>query len=63
MRTDIIIFDEPTMGQDHDGKEKLKRIIRHLINEGKLVLCILHDMDFVQKYLNGPLFLTKEKSF
>lgn len=47
MDTDIVIFDEPTMGQDARGKEKLKEIIRGLHAQGKLVLCILHDMDFV----------------
>ncbi|MCM3238474.1 energy-coupling factor ABC transporter ATP-binding protein [Heyndrickxia oleronia] len=61
MRTDIIIFDEPTMGQDHDGKEKLKRIIRHLINEGKLVLCILHDMDFVAEVFERTIIFNQGK--
>lgn len=46
MDTDIVIFDEPTMGQDHYGKETLKKIIAELHGQGKLVLCILHDMDF-----------------
>ena len=47
MDTDIVIFDEPTMGQDTRGKIILKKIIRALHAQGKLVLCILHDMDFV----------------
>lgn len=47
MNTDIVIFDEPTMGQDVEGIEKLRQIIGDLHDEGKLVLCILHDMDFV----------------
>ncbi|KAA0966845.1 ATP-binding cassette domain-containing protein [Sporosarcina sp. ANT_H38] len=47
MDTDIVIFDEPTMGQDVHGKAILKEIIRGLHIQGKLVLCILHDMDFV----------------
>lgn len=47
MKADIIIFDEPTMGQDYSGKEILKKIIFDLRQQGKLVLCILHDMDFV----------------
>ncbi|GAA0486720.1 ABC transporter ATP-binding protein [Salinibacillus aidingensis] len=46
MDPNIVIFDEPTMGQDHEGKETLKEIIYELRNQGKLVLCILHDMDF-----------------
>lgn len=46
MDTEVVIFDEPTMGQDYFGKETLKEIITELENQGKLVLCILHDMDF-----------------
>lgn len=47
MDTDIVIFDEPTMGQDVRGKAKVKEIIHSLHQAGKLVICILHDMDFV----------------
>ncbi|GEN83056.1 ABC transporter ATP-binding protein [Sporosarcina luteola] len=47
MDTDIVIFDEPTMGQDYSGKSKVKEIIHSLYEQGKLVICILHDMDFV----------------
>ncbi len=46
MDTKVVIFDEPTMGQDHFGKQKLKNIIAELKKEGKLIICILHDMDF-----------------
>ncbi|GGB43519.1 hypothetical protein GCM10011409_21380 [Lentibacillus populi] len=46
MNTDVLIFDEPTMGQDYAGKEKIKHIIEELRRAGKLVICILHDMDF-----------------
>ncbi|MUK87597.1 ATP-binding cassette domain-containing protein [Ornithinibacillus sp. L9] len=46
MNTNIVIFDEPTMGQDFAGKEKLKEIIWDLRDQGKLIICILHDMDF-----------------
>lgn len=47
MKTDIIIFDEPTIGQDYEGKEKIKGIIKKLRADGKLVITIIHDMDFV----------------
>lgn len=47
MNTQVIIFDEPTMGQDYRGRETLKAIIRKLEEEGRTVLSILHDMDFV----------------
>lgn len=47
MDTDIIIFDEPTIAQDYAGKERIKRIIRKLRSEGKTVITIIHDMNFV----------------
>lgn len=46
MDTPIVIFDEPTMGQDAAGKAVIKKVIDALHAEGKAVLCILHDMDF-----------------
>lgn len=46
MDTKVIIFDEPTMGQDYVGKQRIKEIIWSLRRRGKLVICILHDMDF-----------------
>lgn len=47
MNTDIIIFDEPTIAQDYVGREKIKDIIKKLREDGKLVITIIHDMDFV----------------
>ncbi|WP_462408642.1 energy-coupling factor ABC transporter ATP-binding protein [Neobacillus sp. Marseille-QA0830] len=47
MDTDIIIFDEPTIAQDSQGKERIKQIIQTLKEKGKLVMTIIHDMDFV----------------
>lgn len=61
MDTAIVIFDEPTIGQDARGKEKLKKIIRGLYAQGKLVLCILHDMDFVAETFDRTIILSKGK--
>ena len=47
MDTPIIIFDEPTIAQDYEGKKRIKDIILSLRKAGKLVLTIIHDMDFV----------------
>lgn len=47
MKPEIIIFDEPTIAQDYVGREKIKAIIKNLTENGKLVLTIIHDMDFV----------------
>ncbi len=61
MDTAIVIFDEPTMGQDDRGKEKLKEIIHGLHAQGKLVLCILHDMDFVAETFSKTVIFSNGK--
>ncbi len=47
MNTDVIILDEPTIAQSWNGREKIREIIQAQAAEGKLVIAILHDMDFV----------------
>ena len=47
MNTDVIILDEPTIGQSWNGREKIREIMQAKAAEGKLVIAILHDMDFV----------------
>ncbi len=47
MDTQVIILDEPTIAQDYKGKEVIKSIIKKLSEDGKLVITIIHDMDFV----------------
>ena len=47
MNTDVIILDEPTIGRSWNGREKIREIMQAKAAEGKLVIAILHDMDFV----------------
>ncbi len=47
MDTSVLIFDEPTAGQDLEGNRRLGEILRQLHEEGKTVITISHDMDFV----------------
>lgn len=61
MDTDVVIFDEPTMGQDYAGKQILKSIISELQSEGKLVLCILHDMDFAAEVFERTIVFNQGK--
>lgn len=46
MRTPIVIFDEPTMGQDARGVDLIGDIIDRLKAEGHTLLTITHDIDF-----------------
>ncbi len=49
MDTDVIILDEPTIAQDYPGKRLIGNMIRELSRKGKLIIAILHDMDFVEE--------------
>lgn len=57
MDTDVIILDEPTIAQDYKGKEIIRKIITSLSEQGKLVLAILHDMDFVAQSFSRVVVL------
>lgn len=52
MDPDVIIFDEPTCGQDVQGNLRLRRILQTLKERGKLCITISHDMKFVADNFN-----------
>lgn len=59
MDADIIILDEPTIAQDSQGKKRIGNIINSLKSEGKLVITITHDMDFVANYFDRVIIFNK----
>jgi energy-coupling factor transport system ATP-binding protein len=44
MRPAIIVFDEPTTGQDHQTAAVISRLIGRLRDGGSTVICVAHDM-------------------
>jgi energy-coupling factor transport system ATP-binding protein len=46
MRTPVIVIDEPTIGQDAAGVERVAGIIRTLNEDGRTVIAISHHIDF-----------------
>lgn len=46
MDTPIVIFDEPTTGQDAVHVARIAQVIAELKREGKTVIAITHDIDF-----------------
>jgi len=44
---EILILDEPTIGQDYAQKEKLRQFIVQLNAQGKTVIIVTHDIEFV----------------
>jgi energy-coupling factor transport system ATP-binding protein len=44
---DVVILDEPTVGQDAIQKEKLEGTIKMLTSAGKTVVVVSHDIEFL----------------
>jgi energy-coupling factor transport system ATP-binding protein len=44
MRPPIIIFDEPSTGQDHNTTHVINGLMRRLREQGTTVVCVSHDM-------------------
>jgi energy-coupling factor transport system ATP-binding protein len=42
-----VVLDEPTIGQDYQQKEKLRQFIIQLNSQGKTVVVVTHDVEFV----------------
>lgn len=61
MDTEVIIFDEPTIAQDFSGKERIKSIIKDLREKDKIVITIIHDMDFVAETFERTVVFAKGK--
>ena len=49
---DYLVLDEPTIGQDYQQKEKLRNFILQLYSQGKAVVIVTHDVEFVAE--SGP---------
>jgi energy-coupling factor transport system ATP-binding protein len=47
MQTPIVVLDEPTTGQDARGFSRVERIVASLVESGRTVITISHDMRFV----------------
>jgi energy-coupling factor transport system ATP-binding protein len=44
---EILILDEPTIGQDHGQKERLSQFLFQLKMQGKTVIIVTHDVEFI----------------
>ena len=49
MRTQVLVLDEPTTGQDARGIERVRAIVEAVAGEGRTVVAISHDMRFVSE--------------
>ena len=55
----MLILDEPTIGQDHEQKEKLRQFIMQMQTQKKTVVIVTHDVEFVAE-CNPRVVLMRE---
>jgi len=58
---DVVILDEPTIGQDYQQKEKLRQFIIQLNTQGKTVVIVTHDVEFVAECNPRVVFMVEGK--
>lgn len=58
---DVLILDEPTIGQDLRHNEKFMHIIVDLKRKGMTVILITHDVETATKYAERVLFMSNGK--
>ncbi len=61
MDTEVLILDEPTIAQDYQGRLRIGTMIKELSAKGKLVIAILHDMDFVDENFERVIVMAHGK--
>jgi len=54
---DIILFDEPFIGQDLDGRRFIMRILAEAAQAGGASLVVTHDTDFAKNHCNRVVFM------
>jgi energy-coupling factor transport system ATP-binding protein len=61
MDTDIVVFDEPTTGQDAVNIARIANVIKTLRQRGKTVITITHDIDFCAENFARVIALSQGK--
>jgi len=56
---EILILDEPTIGQDYQQKEKLRQFVLQMRTQRKTVIIVTHDVEFVAE-CNPRILLMRE---
>lgn len=55
----VIFLDEPFTGVDGRTMEDLMKLLQKWVQEGRLVIAVLHDLDLVQDYFPETLLLAR----
>jgi energy-coupling factor transport system ATP-binding protein len=57
MNTPVVVLDEPTGGQDAEGIDLLGQLVDTLVQQGKLVLVVTHDVEFAARHADRVIAL------
>ena len=57
MNTPVVVLDEPTGGQDAEGIELLGQLVGQLVQQGKLVVVVTHDVNFAARHADRVIAL------
>jgi energy-coupling factor transport system ATP-binding protein len=57
MNTPAVVLDEPTGGQDAEGIELLGQLVGQLVQQGKLVIVVTHDVKFAAQHTDRVIAL------
>ena len=56
---EVLILDEPTVGQDQVQKEKMLKFISNLNKQGKTIIIISHDLEFLWPLKPNTIVMAK----
>ena len=59
MKPEVIIFDEPTTGQDYQGSQAILQITKQLHQMGKTVIVITHHLYLMPEYAERAIVMGK----
>ncbi len=54
---EILVLDEPTLGQDFTQKARIARLVNQLTDQGTIVIIVTHDLEFAAQYLDRLLII------
>jgi len=56
---DILVFDEPTLGQDAKEIEFFTNMVQNELNNGKTIIMVTHNIEFTMEYIPRTILMSK----
>lgn len=57
--TDLYLLDEPFQGVDAHSEKMIVSILRELVNEGKTIVIVHHDLQTIEEYFDNVVLINK----